>query len=53
VGRCGFGAVVCAALLPPGTIRASAAVATARPAAPLSLRTAMHHIGIKAPLPTD
>jgi hypothetical protein len=53
VVRFGLGAVVCAALLPPGTTRASAAVAAARQAAPLSLRTAMHNIGIRARLPTD
>jgi N-acetylglutamate synthase and related acetyltransferases len=41
------------ALMPPGTARASVAVAAARLAARLSLRTAMHDIGTAARLPTD
>src|SRR2546429_3086213 len=51
--RSGLGAMTWAALMPPGTATASVAVATARLAARLSLRTAMHDIGIKARLPTD
>jgi hypothetical protein len=39
------GPAVCARLLPPGTSSASATAAAASPAAPLSLRTAMHNIG--------
>src|SRR6266487_2122093 len=53
VFRSGLGAMTWAALMPPGTATASMAVAAARLAARLSLRTAMHDIGIKAQLPTD
>src|SRR5205807_4843733 len=53
VCRSGLGAMTWAALMPPGTATASMAVAAARLAARLSLRTAMHDIGIKAQLPTD
>src|SRR5271166_3653129 len=55
VVRFDLGAVVCAALMPAGRMpeisRASAAAAPARPTAPLSLRTAMHNIGIKVGWP--
>src|SRR5580704_8938085 len=51
--RVGFGAVVWAMLSAAGTSRASAVVAAARQAAPLSLRTAMHHIGPGAGCSTD
>src|SRR5690348_11749222 len=57
VFRSGLGAMTWAALMPPGTATASMAVpeisTAARLAARLSLRTAMHDIGIKAQLPTD
>ena len=45
--------MTCAALIPPGTATQNTAVATARLAAPLSLRTAKHDIGIDGGLPTD
>src|SRR5580704_6678919 len=51
--RVGFGAVVWAMLSAAGTSRASAVVAAARQAAPLSLRTAMHDIGPEACCSTD
>src|ERR1700683_2654934 len=51
--RVGLGAVVWAMLAAAATSRASAVVAAARQAAPLSLRTAMHHIGPEAGSSTD